>query len=164
MRGITYYHTESPDKVFYGAGVYEPNAQTDLAIDFLERAVQRPEPFALFVSWGLPHDPWVPDNVPAQFWELFKDQWRALRDKRYTYAIYRVDGKELLFDNQTDPYQQQNLVADPMHASVLEAFRSTLRQKMTALHDSFAACTWNRDHWTDGRRKIVRSATADFGM
>src|SRR5215831_17261516 len=50
----TYYHTEFPDKVFYGAGVYEPDAQTDLAIDFLERAVQRPEPFALFVSWGHP--------------------------------------------------------------------------------------------------------------
>jgi len=331
----TYYHTESPDKLFYGADVYEPDAQTNLAIDFVQRAVQRPAPFALFISWGPPHDPWVPENVPPQFWELFKDpsfpnppnyraandepycddwarlseqergqlehwrrgyyaqvtnidwnfgrllsaldaidtanntlvvftsdhgemfgahgrraknifydeacrvplllrwpghipaemmsdiclstvdllptlgtmlqldlpadlegmdlshwaygqagpepdaalmqicgataawedghEWRALRDKRYTYAIYRVDSKELLFDNQTDPYQQQNLVGDSARASVLKAFRSKLQQKMTVLQDTFAPCTWYRDHWTDGQRNIIRSATTDFG-
>jgi hypothetical protein len=91
-------------------------------------------------------------------------EWRALRDKRYTYAIYRIDGKELFFDNQTDPYQQQNLVGDPTRASVLEVFRGTLRQKMTALQDRFAPCTWYRDHWTDGQRNIIRSATTDFGQ
>jgi len=90
-------------------------------------------------------------------------EWRALRDKQYTYAIYRVDGKELLFDNRTDPYQQQNLVGDPVHAPVLARFRATLRHKMAALNDAFEACTWYRDHWTDGRRNIVRSATSDFG-
>jgi hypothetical protein len=35
---------------------------------------------------------------------VFEDghEWRALRDKRYTYALYRADGSELLFDNQSD--------------------------------------------------------------
>ncbi|HEY0734288.1 MAG TPA: sulfatase [Herpetosiphonaceae bacterium] len=330
----TYYHRESPDKLFYGADVYEPDAQTDLAIDFIRRAAHSRQPFALFLSWGPPHDPWVPENVPQRFWELFKDaafpdppnyqpfndepycddwarlsekdraeleawrrgyyaqvtsidwnfgrllsaldagdtaantivvftsdhgemfgahgrraknifydeacripllirwpqripadstcdiclstvdlmptlgallqtplpadlegmdlshwalgqagpepeaalmqicgataawedghEWRALRDKRYTYAIYRVDGQELLFDNQADPYQLKNLVGDAEHAPVLAKFRAMLQQKMTALNDSFEACTWYRDHWTDGERNIIRSATCEF--
>jgi arylsulfatase A-like enzyme len=330
----TYYHTESPDKIFYGEGVYEPDAQTDMAIDFLQRAAGRAAPFALFLSWGPPHDPWMPDNVPARFWELFQDasfpnppnylptddepycdawarlnaeqrrqleawrrgyyaqvasvdwnfgrlldaldtleladntlvvftsdhgemfgahgrraknifydeacrvpllmrwparipagissdvclstvdllptlasmlqldtppslegmnlshwaygqsgpqpdaafmqicgataawedghEWRALRDKQYTYAVYRVDGKELLFDNLADPYQMRNLADSPAHAARMDAFRAQLRDKMTLLNDTFAPCTWYRDHWTDGQRNIIRSATSDF--
>ncbi len=331
----TYYHTESPDKHFYGDGVYEPDAQTDLAIDFIQRAAHQQQPFALFLSWGPPHDPWVPENVPSQFWDLFKDtpfpnppnyhpandepycddwarlsdqdrahleqwrrgyyaqvtsidwnfgrllnaldasdatsntivvftsdhgemfgahgrraknifyeeacriplvirwphripagstsdiclstvdlmptlgallqtnlatdvegmdvshwalgqagpepdaalmqicgataawedghEWRALRDKQYTYAIYRVDGRELLFDHRADPYQRKNLVGDIQHTGVLATFRALLQQKMTELNDTFEVCTWYRDHWTDGQRNILRSATREFG-
>lgn len=32
----------------------------------------------------------------------------AGRDRRYTYAIYRRDKSERLFDNQGDPLQMQN--------------------------------------------------------
>src|SRR5262249_31068228 len=32
-------------------------------------------------------------------------EWRALRDHEYTYAIYRRDGRELLFRHRADPYQ-----------------------------------------------------------
>jgi arylsulfatase A-like enzyme len=70
----TYYHADTPDKMFYGEGVYEPEAQTDLAIDFVRRAASDPDdsrPFALVMSWGPPHDPWGPDNVPARFWDAF---------------------------------------------------------------------------------------------
>lgn len=34
-------------------------------------------------------------------------EWRAMRDKQYTYGIYRRDGRELLFDNIADPYQMK---------------------------------------------------------
>lgn len=330
----TYYHTETPEKIFYGPGVYEPDAQTDFAIDFIERASKNPDPFALFLSWGPPHDPWGTDNVPARFldmhaktafpnppnyrvendapyaddwaklspeerqqleawrrtyyaqttsldWnfgrllkalddsgladntivvftsdhgEMFgahgrraknifyeeacripmlmrwpghipagskadaclstvdimptllsflglrppKDaegmdlshcvrgkkgkepeaalmqicgataswtdghEWRALRDKRYTYAIYRVDRKELLFDNVADPGQLTNLADDPAHAHQMEKFRKLLAAKMASIGDTFEACTWYRDHWTDGNRDIIKSATHDF--
>lgn len=330
-----YYHTESPEKIAYGAGVYEPDAQTDLAIDFIHGAAQSTQPFALFLSWGPPHDPWEPDNVPHRFWEMFKDapfpdplnyqphndepycddwarlsdedrlhlqqwrqgyyaqlasidwnvgrllealetteeagntivvftsdhgemfgahgrraknifyeeachvpmlirwpkripvgsrsdvclstvdimptllamlqleppdgmegmdlshhaygrqgpepeaalmqicgataawedghEWRALRDKQYTYAIYRVDGKELLFDNLADPYQLQNLAGHGPRVGTLARFRTMLQTRMTHLNDTFEACTWYRDHWTDGQRNIIRSATQSFG-
>jgi len=330
----TYYHSESPEKSFYGPGVYEPDAQTDLAIDFIHGATRSSQPFALFLSWGPPHDPWEPDNVPDQFWQMFKDvpfpdppnyephndepycddwarlstqerrqleawrrgyhaqlasidwnlgrllaaldateqaertivvftsdhgemfgahgrraknifydeacrvpmlirwpervpagitsdvclstvdlmptllallgldppggmegmdlshwvlgqpgpepdaalmqicgataawedghEWRALRDKQYTYAIYRVDGKELLFDHRADPYQMQNLASLGHHQKTLVRFRSMLQARLVQLNDTFEACTWYRDHWTDGQRNIVRSATCEF--
>lgn len=330
----TYYHTESEEKIYYGPGVYEPDAQTDLAIDFITRALETADPFALILSWGAPHDPWGTDNVPARFlkmhagtrfpnpenylpdndtpyaddwaklsasereqlesWrrtyyaqttsidlnfaslvgaleecgiaedtivvftsdhgELFGahgrraknifyeeacripmvirwkghtpagaksdvclstvdimptllslmgleipagvegmdlsasvlgragaepdaafmqicgataawtdgHEWRGLRDKRYTYAIYRVDKKELLFDNIADPLQLTNLADDPQNAPLIEKFRKMLAEKMAAIGDNFEACTWYRDHWTDGDRNIIRSATQNF--
>ena len=78
-------------------------------------------------------------------------EWRALRDTRYTYAIYRKDRSERLFDNQADPYQMSNLVKSPEHAAVLAGFRESLKQRMTELGDGFEACTWYRDHWTKDR-------------
>jgi len=89
-------------------------------------------------------------------------EWRALRDKRYTYAIYRVDGLELLFDNLADPWQMHDLSHDSAHVAVRDRFRQMLAGRMAELNDTFEACTWYRDHWTDGNRNILRSATHDF--
>ncbi len=68
-----YYHTESPEKIFYGEGVFEPDAQTDMAIDFLSKKKDGAKPFFLMVSYGTPHDPWVRSNVPAKYYDMFKD-------------------------------------------------------------------------------------------
>lgn len=85
-------------------------------------------------------------------------EWRGLRSKQYTYAIYRVDGMELLFDNQNDPYQMTNLVGNPAYTEVLEDFRASLQTRLAALNDTFEQCTWYRDHWIEDR-VILRSAT-----
>ena len=69
----SYYHTESPDKIFYGDDVFEPDAQTDLALDFLAEKASADSPFFLMVSYGTPHDPWVKSNVPEKFYDQFKD-------------------------------------------------------------------------------------------
>jgi arylsulfatase A-like enzyme len=85
-------------------------------------------------------------------------EWRALRNKRYTYAIYRVDSKEFLFDNIEDPYQMKNLAEDPYYKEILEYFRSLLKRKMEELGNRFEASTWYRDNWTKDRI-ILRTAT-----
>lgn len=70
----TYYHTESKEKVFWEPGVYEPDGQTDLALDWLRcRAQKSSHPFAMVLSWGTPHDPWNDGNVPAQYRAMFAD-------------------------------------------------------------------------------------------
>lgn len=85
-------------------------------------------------------------------------EWRGLRDKRYTYAVYRSDHSEMLFDHQADPCQMKNLASDLVHRTTLEHFRETLKTRMKELGDTFESCTWYRDHWTENR-EILRSAT-----
>ena len=337
-----YYHTDSPEKLFYGDGVYEPDAQTDMMIEYLGNRTDAESPFCAFLSYGTPHDPWGDDNVPPDFRQMFEEsefpsppnylsendpradiwgamsdedrpllpqwrrnyyamtanldwnigrllaaldrdglaentivvfssdhgemfgahgrqaknifyeeaariplllrwpgqipqnsasdaclstvdilptllglmelpipaevegvdcstqareqvspggpdavavpdavagpdaafmqntgacalwedgyEWRALRDKRFTYAVYRSDGHELLFDNIDDPYQMRNLINEADHARTVEYFRRRLTSKMTEINDTFEASTWYRDNWTDDRI-ILRSAT-----
>ncbi|MCX6345103.1 MAG: sulfatase [Armatimonadetes bacterium] len=332
-----YYHKESPDKIFYGKDVYEPDAQTDMAIDYINARAKGDKPFCLVLSVGTPHDPWAVDNVPKDELARFKDtkfplppnyakeadpygdnwargsrdpnvieqqkrvyyamtsnldknlgrlmtaldkaeiaddtilvftsdhgemfgshgrraknifydeaaripfllryprkikgaksdaclntvdimptllglcglgvkipkevegmdlsqiasgkkgaepeaallmntgacaawedghEWRALRDKRFTYAVYRGGGKlpkkELLFDNTADPYQQKNLIDDPKQAKTAGRFRKMLSAQMAKLNDTFPASSYYREHWVDKDRIIIASARGVF--
>jgi arylsulfatase A-like enzyme len=85
-------------------------------------------------------------------------EWRAVRDRCFTYAIARADGREYLFDLHADPLQALNRAGDAALAGVLARYRAILRRRLAALGDAFEACTWYRDHWTSDR-VIVRSAT-----
>lgn len=90
-------------------------------------------------------------------------EWRAARDARFTYATYRVDGSELLFDRAADPYQMRNLAADPAFAADKARLRAWMLAEMARIGDSFEASSWYRHHWTDGDRCIIRAAGAEFG-
>jgi arylsulfatase A-like enzyme len=85
-------------------------------------------------------------------------EWRALRDARYTYAIYHRDRHELLFDNQADPYQLKNLAEDRTQAAKLVHYRNQLQRWMKEHNDTFEACTWYQDRWT-ADRNIVNTAS-----
>jgi len=323
-----YYHLDTPERIYYGENVYEPDGQTDLAIQFMERVAESGRPFALFLSWGAPHDPWSDANTPAAWRQLFAGvrfphppnflpfndpradawgrirpkewarleqwrrnyyamtanldwnlgrllsalarlglesetlvvftsdhgelfgahgrraknvfyeeavrvpflarlpggipagtktdvplgtvdvmptllsflgldapgdvegadlsaalrgepceapeavllqccgpvadfadgyEWRAVRDRRHTYAVYRSDGAEFLFDNLHDPWQMHNLVGDPACRDVRKRLRTWMEKKMADLNDTFEACTWYRDNWTRDRI-ILRGA------
>lgn len=324
-----YYHTDTPEKIFYGEHVYETDGQTDLAINFIEKASKSEKPFALFLSWGPPHDPWNDENVPKKYRDMFKDipfpnppnykdkndkyadgwgrlslnqrkqlehwrrnyyaltasidwnlarlldavekarignntiivftsdhgemfgaqgrraknifyeeaarvpflirwpsrisagtrtdvclgtvdimptilsimdlsipkeaegmdlscfalgkkgpepkaaflqntgacaifedghEWRAIRDKQFTFAKYRFDGFEMLFDNINDPHQMNNLAKNPKYKHTMETFRKMMADKMKSLNDNFEKCSWYRDNWTNGNRLILRGA------
>lgn len=331
----SYYHEDTPEKIYYPGNAYEPEAQTDLAIDFIQRASRRKTPFAMVLSWGAPHDPWGPDNVPAEYWDMFKEtefpnppnyraendepyadswaklsvsdraqlpdwrrgyyaqvssidaqfgrlmtgleaagiadntivvftsdhgemfgahgrraklifydeaarvpflmrwpghipagassdicfsavdilptlaglmgldaapdvegmdlshlmlgregpaplfaflqgcgavaawqdghEWRAVRDKRFTYARYRVDGREFLFDNLSDPFQVDNLAGRPEWARTRMRLAGLMEARMAEIHDSFEASTYYERQWTDRNRNIVRGARGYFG-
>jgi arylsulfatase A-like enzyme len=85
-------------------------------------------------------------------------EWRAVRTKQHTFAVFRSDGKELLFDNVADPYQMNNLIDDPAHADTAETLRNMLKARMAEVNDTFEATSWYRDNWTEDRL-IVRTAT-----
>lgn len=85
-------------------------------------------------------------------------EWRALRDQRHTYAIYRRDGSELLFDNAKDPYQMRNLAGERSHGRALAHYRGRLNRWRREHNDAFEACTWYESQWTRDRN-IVSTAT-----
>lgn len=63
----TRYYRDTPEVIL--AEGYEPELQTDLALEFLEAQPGAPDPFCLVVSWGPPHDPyeWVPERHRAMY-------------------------------------------------------------------------------------------------
>ena len=85
-------------------------------------------------------------------------EWRAVRDHEYTYAVYRRDGSELLFNNRRDPFQMRNLAEEKSAAATLRHYREKSQRWRKERNDTFEACTWYRDHWTTDRN-ITMTAT-----
>lgn len=83
-------------------------------------------------------------------------EWRATRDNQYTYAIYRRDGKELLFDHRRDPYQMTNLAEDRSFAATLDHYRTASQRWRAEQNDTFEACSWYQQWTVD--RNIVNTA------
>jgi arylsulfatase A-like enzyme len=63
-------------------------------------------------------------------------EYRGIRTVRHTY-VRDLKGPWLLFDNDTDPYQQHNLVNDPAHADLQAKLDAQLKAKLTAAGDEF---------------------------
>lgn len=313
-----YYHDDSPKKIFYEG--YEPDAQTTLAIGEIKRLSAAEKPFALFLSFGTPHDPWTKDNVPEKYLDKFRNvtfpkprnysrwndryadmwakffplerrklnewqqiysamvadiddnvgrllatvdelgiaddtvfvftsdhgemfgahgrraknifyeeavrvpflvkwgdrltgrkdfcmntvdimptllsllglqppkevqgkalddclttgadndggsllmgtgptavwcngyEWRGFRDKQYTYAVYRRDGSEYLFDNKLDPYQQKNLAKNPDYSEIKSRLKTAMHAEMNRVGDGFCKNTdYRKSGWIKNR-------------
>lgn len=91
---------------------------------------------------------------------IFEDghEWRAWRTKRYTYAQYLINGKELLFDHQKDPLQMKNLASSVEYKDVKQKLRNQMLAKMSEIGDTFEPCSYYQDHWIENRI-IKRTAT-----
>jgi len=68
------YHLDTEEVRFFQG--YEPDAQSDLAIGFIER--YKDDPFALVVSFGPPHAPY--DQVPERFLRMYDPRHLQLRE------------------------------------------------------------------------------------
>ena len=90
-------------------------------------------------------------------------EWRAIRDKRFTYAKYLRDGKELLFDREKDPEMENEVSTDPAYQNELNRLRNLMLKKMNELNDEFHTCSWYRDHWMYKDYSIKASAKGEFG-
>ena len=62
--------------------------------------------------------------------------WRGVRTSRYTYAR-RLDGPWLLYDNDSDPHQMNNLIDDVAHRSLRDALEDQLQQLLAERGDPF---------------------------
>ena len=79
-------------------------------------------------------------ECPTPFGEWTRKQggreYRGIRTRRYTY-VRDLDRPWLLFDNQVDPYQMNNLVQSPEHEPVRKKLDGLLTKKLKARGDEF---------------------------
>ncbi len=124
-----------------------PKAVEGMDLSHLALGTSGPEPDAAFLQGMGTTAAWSDGT-----------EWRAVRDKQYTYAIYRRDRRELFFDNVADPFQMKNIAADRAHRPTLTHYRQKLQSWMRERNDGFQACTWYRNHWTRDRN-IIQTAS-----
>jgi arylsulfatase A-like enzyme len=63
-------------------------------------------------------------------------EYRGLRTQRHTYAR-TLQGPWLLYDNQQDPYQLENLVDKPEYAELVGELDAWLQRRLDAMGDEF---------------------------
>lgn len=63
-------------------------------------------------------------------------EWRGLRTKRYTYVISKA-GPWLLFDNENDPYQMNNIIDNKQYSEIREKLHEDLQKVMKERNDEF---------------------------
>ena len=88
----------------------------------------------------------LPDNdaalimcpVPFHQWNYKRGgrEYRGVRTRRYTY-VRDINGPWLLYDNQTDPYQLENLCNSPKYAQIQQQLEKILSRKLKETNDKF---------------------------
>lgn len=63
-------------------------------------------------------------------------EYRGVRTRRYTY-VRDLEGPWLLYDNQEDPYQRDNLVGKGAHAELQKEMEARLKQALRERNDQF---------------------------
>ena len=79
-------------------------------------------------------------TCPSPFGQWTRQQggqeYRGVRTARYTYTR-SLQGPWLLYDNQRDPFQLDNLCNRPQYADVQKELDTQLKQKLQETHDDF---------------------------
>jgi hypothetical protein len=76
--------------------------------------------------------------VPFHQWNYKRGgrEYRGVRTRRYTY-VRDINGPWLLYDNQLDPYQLNNICDTAEHADLQADLEELLTEKLDATHDAF---------------------------
>jgi arylsulfatase A-like enzyme len=93
---------------------------------------------AAIVMCPAPFGPWSRSNGGREF--------RAIRSQRYTYAR-DLSGPWILFDNQIDPFQMNNLVDNPAFAGIKGTLDRWLDRKLKKNHDRFEPARFYIKKW-----------------
>ena len=83
-------------------------------------------------------------------------EWRGVRAKRYSYDLW-LNGKEELFDIESDPLEMNNLVDKPQSRELHKYMKGLLQELQAKRGDELVPCTHWRN-WHDNQRRVVRNA------
>ena len=96
-----------------------------------------------------------PDNAalihcvaPFGEWMRIKGgrEFRGLRTARYTF-VRDLTGPWLLYDNQKDPYQDDNLVNKPESVAIQKQLDELLQKRLKEAHDEFQPADFYLAKW-----------------
>lgn len=109
------------------AGLSCPNGVDGKDLSGAATGVRSDQQDAVLLMKLLPGgNPWIANGVTS---------WRGVRTKRYTYARLLDRGPWLLFDNEADPYQKNNLIDKPEHAALQKRLDELTTQLMKEADD-----------------------------
>ena len=106
------------------AGVAIPGAIEGEDLSPLLRAGREADRAALYMGVA----PFVPREFAAEY--------RAIRTSRHTY-VRRLAGPWMLFDDEKDPFQMNNLVGQPEHAALVGELDARLQAQLKRIGDDF---------------------------
>lgn len=75
-----------------------------------------------------------------------REGFRGIRTSRHTY-VRRPDGPWLLYDNQADPYQMENLVGRAEHVGLQEELEGMLRAELRKTRDELRPKAFYLEEW-----------------
>lgn len=86
--------------------------------------------------------------VPFHEWNFSEGgrEYRAIRTEKHTYAR-DLKGPWLLYDNEKDPYQENNLIDNPGYVSLQASLNKLLQQKLKSTNDSFLPADEHMKKW-----------------
>ncbi|WP_245588220.1 sulfatase family protein [Algoriphagus terrigena] len=86
--------------------------------------------------------------VPFHEWQFMNGgrEFRGIRSDRYTY-VKDLAGPWLLFDNQTDPFQQNNLVGLPQFKDLQGTMEKVLQSMLKKTNDKFLPADYYMTKW-----------------
>jgi arylsulfatase A-like enzyme len=88
-------------------------------------------------------------------------EWRGVRTRLHSYARW-LNGREQLFDLDSDPLEMTNLAGVPQHRATRDAMVHRMRELQDLRGDELVACETYR-HWYDSQRRVIRNAYGPLG-
>lgn len=92
---------------------------------------------------------------PADYFAPSKE-WRAYRTKEFTYAVYKADNEELLFDNLNDPCQNVNLIYDKNYIDIGKRIKDEMYSEMASINDEFENNAYYKKNWIKNKTVVVQ--------
>ena len=110
------------------SGVRIPDSVEGTDFSGVLRGTETPSNDAVLISCPAPFGQWSRKHGGKEY--------RGVRTRRYTY-VRDLNGPWLLYDNEKDPYQLDNLCNKPKYSKLQEKLEAILLQKLKDTNDDF---------------------------
>ena len=110
------------------SGIVIPDTVEGADFSGVLRGAEKPKDNAALISCPSPFGQWRRDRGGREY--------RGIRTSRYTY-VRDLNGPWLLYDNEKDPYQLNNLCNKPRYGKLQKEMEAILSQKLKQTHDDF---------------------------